>query len=108
MTRTLSLALLRSVGAVAIGLAGWCAVAAVFPPDDGVVGVVATGLPVGLAVGRVSRTPLPAALAGALLGASFGGSAVTVAIGAAAGANLAVTAFELLAGRRGPYAAKRS
>jgi hypothetical protein len=67
--------------------------------------VLAAGVPVGIAVARVSRTPPPAALAGALLGASFATTPLVAAV-AVAGANLTVFAFEILAGRR--YAARRS
>ena len=85
--------LLRSAGALLIGLGA-------LPADDPVLAALAAGVPVGIAVARVSRTPPPAALAGALLGASLVRRTPLVAVGAVAGANLAVIAFELLAARR--------
>ncbi len=114
-----SSAVLRSVYPAVLGLGGWLVgvliVLVAFPTvplDDELLGVAATGIPVGIGIasawlragltGRTRSTGVAAALAGALLGAWLGLHATdgllavsTAILGAAAGANLAVLAVDV-------------
>ena len=119
--------LLRSVFPVVLGLAGWLAGVVVVlmafptvPLDDPVVGIVSTGVPIGLGIylawvdrDRRKRFGLAWALAGVLAGGWLGFQAgtgllslVTTCVGAALGGNLAVLTLDIWGTRAGEAQAK--